>query len=78
MTITGAIDRYPAAPLGFLFVHIAASLLFIGWAALVFVDDRVKVYWSPLNWPLLGLFAIGLGQLLLRHHLHQVGEQHHD
>ena len=29
MTITGAIDRYPAAPLGFLFVHIAASLLFV-------------------------------------------------
>ena len=29
MTITGAIDRYPATPLGFLFVHIAASLLFV-------------------------------------------------
>jgi uncharacterized membrane protein YdjX (TVP38/TMEM64 family) len=29
MTITGVIDRYPAAPLGFLFVHIAASLLFV-------------------------------------------------
>jgi uncharacterized membrane protein YdjX (TVP38/TMEM64 family) len=29
MTITAAIDRYPAAPLGFLAVHIAASLLFI-------------------------------------------------
>jgi uncharacterized membrane protein YdjX (TVP38/TMEM64 family) len=29
MTITAAIDRYPAAPLGFLFVHIAASLLFV-------------------------------------------------
>ena len=29
MTITGAIDRYPAAPLGFLFVHIVASLLFV-------------------------------------------------
>jgi uncharacterized membrane protein YdjX (TVP38/TMEM64 family) len=28
-TITAAIDRYPAAPLGFLAVHIAASLLFI-------------------------------------------------
>ncbi len=29
MTITGAIGRYPLAPLGFLAVHIAASLLFI-------------------------------------------------
>jgi uncharacterized membrane protein YdjX (TVP38/TMEM64 family) len=28
-TITAAIDRYPAAPLGFLAVHTAASLLFI-------------------------------------------------
>ena len=29
MTITGAIGRYPAAPFGFLVVHIAASLLFV-------------------------------------------------
>jgi uncharacterized membrane protein YdjX (TVP38/TMEM64 family) len=29
MTITAAIGRYPAAPLGFLAIHIAASLLFI-------------------------------------------------
>jgi uncharacterized membrane protein YdjX (TVP38/TMEM64 family) len=29
MTITEAIDRYPAAPFGFLIVHIAASLLFV-------------------------------------------------
>ena len=29
MTITAAIDGYPAAPLGFLAIHIAASLLFI-------------------------------------------------
>ncbi len=47
-------------------LEIGASLLFIGWAALVFLDHRVKIYWSPLNWPLLGLFGIGLAQLLLR------------
>jgi O-antigen ligase len=47
-------------------LEIGASLLFIGWAALVFVDDRIKIHWSPLNWPLAGLFAIGLSQLLLR------------
>ena len=47
-------------------LEIGASLLFIGWAALVFLDDRIKIYWSPLNWPLLGLFGIGLAQLLLR------------
>src|SRR5271169_1497848 len=47
-------------------LEIGASLLFIGWAALVFLDDRVKIHWNPLNWPLLGLFGIGLAQLLLR------------
>jgi O-antigen ligase len=47
-------------------LEIAASLLFIGWAALVFLDGRIKIYWNPLNWPLLGLFGIGLAQLLLR------------
>jgi O-antigen ligase len=47
-------------------LEICAGLLFVGWAVIVFLDDRVKVYWNPLNWPLLGLFAIGLTQLLLR------------
>jgi O-antigen ligase len=47
-------------------VEIGASLLFIGWAVLLFLDRRVKIYWNPLNWPLLGLFGIGLAQLLLR------------
>jgi len=46
-------------------LEIGASLLFIGWAALVFLDDRIRIYWNPLNWPLLGLFGIGLAQLLL-------------
>jgi O-antigen ligase len=47
-------------------LEIGASVLFVGWAALAFLDDRVEVYWNPLNWPLLGLFGIGLTQLLLR------------
>src|SRR5271156_186584 len=46
-------------------LEIGASLLFIGWAALVFLDSRIKIYWNPLNGPLLGLFAIGLAQLFL-------------
>jgi O-antigen ligase len=46
-------------------LEIGASLVFIGWAALVFLDDRIKIYWNPLNWPLLGLFGIGLAQLFL-------------
>jgi O-antigen ligase len=47
-------------------LEIGASLLFMGWAVLVLVDDCIKIYWSPLNWPLVGLFGIGLAQLLLR------------
>src|SRR5271168_2792554 len=46
-------------------LEIGASLLFIGWAALAFLDDRVKIHWNPLNWPLVGLFGIGLAQLFL-------------
>src|SRR5271156_1617184 len=26
-------------------LQIGASLVFIGWAALVFLDDRIKIYW---------------------------------
>ncbi|MFZ3216974.1 MAG: O-antigen ligase family protein [Candidatus Acidiferrales bacterium] len=47
-------------------LEIGAGLLFVGWAALVFLDERVKIHWNPLNWPLLGLFAIGLAQFALR------------
>jgi O-antigen ligase len=57
----GAVEVWSGAIL-----EIGASLLFIGWAALVFLDDRVRIYWNPLNWPLLGLFGIGFAQLLLR------------
>jgi O-antigen ligase len=46
-------------------LEIGASLLFVVWAVLVFLDDRVKIYWSSLSWPLLGLFGIGLAQLFL-------------
>lgn len=47
-------------------LEICAGLLFVGWAVMVFLDDRVKIHWMPLNWPLLGLFAIGLAQFVLR------------
>jgi O-antigen ligase len=43
-----------------------AGLLFMSWALLVFRDRSVKITWNPLCWPLLGLLAIGLGQLILR------------
>src|SRR5271163_3592688 len=47
-------------------LEMGASLLFIGWAALVFLDSRIQIYWNPLNWPLFGLFGIGLGQFVLQ------------
>jgi O-antigen ligase len=46
-------------------LEIGAGLLFIGWAALAFLNDGLRIYWNPLNWPLLGLFGIGLAQMLL-------------
>jgi O-antigen ligase len=56
----GAVEVWSGAIL-----EVGASVLFVGWAALVFLDDRIKIHWSPLNWPLLGLFVIGLVQLVL-------------
>ena len=50
-------------------LEIGASLLFIGWAALVCLDDGIKIYWNPLNWPLLGLFGIGSTAVPARHAL---------
>jgi O-antigen ligase len=47
-------------------LEICAGLLFVGWAVIVSRDDRVNIHWTPLNWPLLGLFAIGLAQFVLR------------
>jgi O-antigen ligase len=46
-------------------LEISAALLFALWAFLAFRDPNTKILWSPLNWPLLGFLAIGLGQLLL-------------
>ncbi|MGA8023811.1 MAG: O-antigen ligase family protein [Candidatus Acidiferrales bacterium] len=47
-------------------LEIGAGLLFIGWAAIVFLDRSVQIEWNPLNWPLIGFLVIGLIQLALR------------
>ena len=57
----GAVEVWSEAIL-----EIGASLLFMGWAALVFLDEHGEIHWSPLNWPLVGLFGIGLAQLAFR------------
>ena len=47
-------------------LEIAAAVLLVWWAILVLTNSEVKIHWSPLNWPLLGLIAIGLLQLGVR------------
>ena len=42
-----------------------AALLLLLWAFLMFRDPTGKIYWNPMNWPLLGFITIGLFQLLL-------------
>jgi len=54
VTITAAIDRYPAAPLGFLAIHIAASLLFIPRTLLAVVAGLLfgigwGIFWAELG-----------------------------
>jgi uncharacterized membrane protein YdjX (TVP38/TMEM64 family) len=54
ITITGVIARYPAAPLGFLTVHVAASLLFVPRTLLAIVGGMLfgvgwGIVWSELG-----------------------------
>jgi len=44
-------------------IEIAAAALFVFWAVLTALKLEGRVYWTPLNWPLLGFIAIGLIQL---------------
>ncbi len=45
-------------------LEIGAAALFLWWAIVVYGNSGAKVYWSPLNGPLLGLIGIGLLQLI--------------
>jgi O-antigen ligase len=47
-------------------MEIAAAVLLVVWALVVFRDRKLKIEWNPLMWPLLGLVALGLWQLLFR------------
>jgi uncharacterized membrane protein YdjX (TVP38/TMEM64 family) len=54
IAITAAIDRYPAAPLAFLAVHVAASLLFIPRTLLAIVSGLMfgigwGIFWAELG-----------------------------
>jgi O-antigen ligase len=45
-------------------LEIGAAALFLWWAIVVYGNSGAKVYWGPLNAPLLGLIGIGLLQLI--------------
>ncbi len=44
-------------------VELAAGMLFVLWAIVVFRDSKATIYWNPLLWPILGIIAIGVLQL---------------
>jgi O-antigen ligase len=45
-------------------IEIAAAALFVVWAFVIAMNPDARIQWSPLNWPLLGLIAIGLFQIV--------------
>jgi O-antigen ligase len=45
-------------------LEIGAAALFLWWAIVAYRDSSAKVYWNPLNGPVLGLVGIGLLQLI--------------
>jgi O-antigen ligase len=44
-------------------LEMGAGILFLWWAVVVFKDPKAKLFWNPLNWPVLGVIAIGALQL---------------
>jgi O-antigen ligase len=45
-------------------LEIGASILLVTWAVGVYRRRQPRVQWSPLIWPMLGFFAIGIFQLI--------------
>ncbi|MGB8541375.1 MAG: O-antigen ligase family protein [Candidatus Acidiferrales bacterium] len=44
-------------------LEIAAAMLFLLWAIMIFRDSKATIYWNPLIWPILGILTIGILQL---------------
>jgi uncharacterized membrane protein YdjX (TVP38/TMEM64 family) len=68
-TITAAIDRYPAAPLGFLAVQIAASLLFIPRTLLAIVAGLLFGIGWGIVWAALGSVAGAVAGFLVARYI---------
>jgi O-antigen ligase len=47
-------------------LEVAAGFLFVVWAVIAFRNRTMTITWNPLCWPLLGLLAFGLVQLIFR------------
>ena len=54
----GGVEVWAQSP-----IEIGAAALFVLWAGLIASKREARVYWSSLNWPLLGFIAIGVFQL---------------
>jgi O-antigen ligase len=57
----GAVEVWSQAIL-----EVGAGSLFVVWAVIAFRNRSMTITWNPLCWPLLGLMAVGLGQLVFR------------
>jgi O-antigen ligase len=44
-------------------LEMGTGILFLLWAVIAFKDPKAKIYWNSLNWPILGIIAIGGLQL---------------
>ena len=69
MTISGAIDRYPLAPLGFLAVHIAASLLFVPRTLLAIVAGLLFGMGWGIVWAAAGSVAGAMAGFLVARYI---------
>src|SRR5271155_1270446 len=47
-------------------LEVGAGFLFVVWAVIAFRNRTMPITWNPLCWPLLGLLALGLGQLIFQ------------
>ena len=69
MTITEAIDRYPAAPFGFLIVHIAASLLFVPRTLMAIVAGLLFGMGWGIVWAVTGSVAGAMAGFLVARYI---------
>jgi uncharacterized membrane protein YdjX (TVP38/TMEM64 family) len=70
LTITAAIARYPAAPLGFFVVHIGASLLFIPRTVLAIVAGLLFGSRWGIVWAEIGSVAGAVAGFLVARYIH--------